>query len=122
MATAGRLLTLVLLVASCGAGVEGGDRVKLEEIRARVGSEFKLTPEGSLYLRAQLRAAGIEAVEGKAREIYRGFFLNADGSALRNDCHFVYLNVYDVHGTFLFQLYFDRLSGAVVKQNRADHY
>jgi hypothetical protein len=94
------------------------DRLTLETVQRTIENKLTLELEDELYVTAKLlpgKAVNVAELE----RVYRDFFFLPDGR--RRDTNYVYLNVYDANGQFLFQLAYDPRAGRMI-QNRTEHY
>lgn len=113
------LLLLLGAVFACGLGPTEEDRSRLQQVESTYGDRYRFRfARGDLYLEAYRTAAG-EPTEQEAGAIYRDFWL-ADGQR-RSDSRYVYLNLYDDEGDFLFQLSWDPERQELVRSSTS-HY
>lgn len=113
------LLLLFAAVFACGLGPTEEDRSRLQQVESRYGDRYRFRlASDDLYLEAYRTAEG-EPTEQEARAIFRDFWL-MDGQP-RSDSHYVYLNLYDDEGDFLFQLSWDPERQELVRSSTS-HY
>jgi hypothetical protein len=117
-------LLVVLLVSlgfSCYKATEE-DRVKLRELETKFGDryQFSLDKNGP-YLYAKLKNGAVMDKEDD-EAIYKVFrFINFEKRQER-DSTYVYLNLYDVKGSFLYQIYYDPQSHKFWREYKREHY
>lgn len=119
---AGEAIGLLLLFAAgfaCGLGPTEEDRSRLQQVENRYGDRYRFRlASDDVYLEAYRTGKG-EPTEQEARAIYRDFWFE-DGEP-RSDSRYVYLNLYDDEGDFLFQLYWDPERQELVRSSTS-HY
>jgi hypothetical protein len=94
------------------------DRLALGRVQRTVENQLTLGLEDELYVTAKLLPdTTITAAE--LERVYRDFFFVPNGR--RRDTEYVYLNVYDARGLFLFQLAYDPRAGRMIR-SRTEHY
>jgi hypothetical protein len=106
-------------VASCHYATQEDVR-RLGELRDRYGERFNFALESEIYLRVRCKSP-VAPSEKEVIGIYKIFFWNEQANGIRSDSSFVYLNLYDNRGKFLYQLAYDRNKGEFIK-GRVDHY
>ena len=94
------------------------DRAKLAELEQRFGSKYEFELDGALYLRARARDS-THPPSADIEDVYRTFIFGQDGA--RRATTFVYVNVYERSGDFLYQIFYDPGLGRFVK-SRTEHY
>jgi hypothetical protein len=99
------LLFSLILATACAPPPTLEDKRRLVELEEAFGKEldFQFSQDG-LYLEMKGLAQDPPSLED-ARNVYRKFWFKGDTP--RRDTNYVYLNVYDRHGTFQFQVYWD---------------
>lgn len=115
-------IVIILGVAGCdwtaGASATPEDRQRLERITQKYRTQLEFTLESDLYMRAKLRPEKRISV-AELEQVYRDFFFQPDGT--RRETLYVYLNVYDARGRFLFQLSHDPRKQQITRGS-AEHY
>lgn len=88
---------------TCGQGPTAEDRARLEKLEETYGDRYRFRfTSDDVYLEARQTTSGVPREE-EVSAIYRDFWLS--GSRPRQDSRYLYLNIYDRNGDFLFQLY-----------------
>ena len=94
------LLGAVMCLAGCVQPTPE-DRARIASLEAAYGDRFRFSTAEGLYLRVEPRE-GERVTDANAEDIFARFFLE-DGRK-RRETSFVYLNVYDADGDFVYQL------------------
>jgi len=93
----------------------------MSEVERLYSEEYYFKPDGDIYLSVILKIQkDTNEVEGDARGIYRHLIYN-DLTSTKHDVPYIYLNIYDENGHFLFQLSYDYRKGEFLKGQRP-HY
>ena len=108
---------LTFALPSCGSGMTGEDRSRLEALNRQYGTHFIFEIEEPLYVKAISRSGTPD--KKTAAAIYEAFWFNEQRP--RTDSRYVYLNVYGTKQQFLFQAYFDPASQSVTF-GTTEHY
>jgi hypothetical protein len=95
------------------------DESKMKLLQTEFGSRYSFVFEQDLYLKAQSLTADAPDKE-EATRIYKIFWFNGD-NRVRSDSNYVYLNIYNNQGQFLFQVSWDREKSKPIF-SRAEHY
>ena len=110
---------LCLLVTACTAPTpEDTERLRL--VKERYGAKFTFWLEGEAYLSAKAKTDQTFS-EADIEDIYRLFHSTGVGSDTMRTTAYVYLNVYGPDGSFLFQLYWDPISGRFDRGSTPHH-
>jgi len=99
------VLAALLLVWGC-TGPSSEDREKLRELERRFGDRYTFKFETEFNLGAQLKK-GAASSERDAEKIYKIFIFRDFEKGERRKTSYVYLNVYDENGAFLYQFFYD---------------
>lgn len=113
------LLAVFLLLCGC-VNPSADDNKKMGDLHDTFGDRYIFKLEDGLYIHAQLRKEAASS-DNDAEEIYKAFrFINFDKRVERSTSY-VYLNMFDSAGHFLFQLTYDPQSQKFVRGN-TPHY
>lgn len=112
-------LALTLCVACTSAPPSETDGQRLSTLKRQYGRRFDFAFDGDLYLRAVARD-NLRPSQDEIREVYRAFMFD-ESRTRRRPTSFVYLNVYDPKGAFLYQIAFDSSANEFVT-SRTEHY
>jgi hypothetical protein len=101
-----------LIVLGCGVGPTPEDARRLAALEQSRAGVYKLHPMADLYLDATFLGDGCP--DGGGAEALFGDFWMVNGRP-RPDSSYLYLNLFDRHGTFCFQLHWDPASQRLVR-------
>jgi len=96
------------------------DKAALANLKNRFGSNYEFDLEGEFYLNVVVKK-GFQYSEKDIENIYKSFFFKEADKFERRDTSYVYLNLFDSNGTFLYQFFFDFNDNNFVK-NHSPHY
>jgi len=106
---------LLLFVVEGCTHPSSEDNLQLSTLKAQFGGRYEFSLQAEFYLRVRMKP-GIAGSESEAQEIYRAFFMKkGQGILERRRTSYVYLNVYDSEGEFLWQLFYNPSSGKIEK-------
>lgn len=109
------LLAALLLVWGC-TKPPSEDKERLREVEKRFGDRYTLKLEGEFNLNARLKKGAI-ALGTDAQEIYKIFRFKDFAKREERDSSYVYLNMYDAQGKFLYQFFYDPQTKTFQKGN-----
>lgn len=111
-------LLLVFPLASCHSMATEEDKARLTALNRDFGTRFEFELASDLYVTARYRLEG-SPTQGEAEEIFKAFWFS--GNNPRDGSAFVYLNCYDRHGDFQFQLSYDPKTQRITRSS-TEHY
>ena len=111
------LFALMLAASSCLTACDHateGDKIAFAKVERAWGAKYEFHLSSDIYWSAKIRHGG-GVDEEELRTIFDQF------SGTRKNTVFVYMNVYDATGKFMFQLS-RREDGGIAKEIKAEHY
>lgn len=115
-----RLVALALILsAACSAPPSPVDKERLAALQQQYGHKFDFAFDSDLYVRAVSRDTAAPSL-AEMQNVYRTFMFEENGTRRRSTT-FVYINVYDAHGDFRYQVAFDPKASEFVL-NKTEHY
>jgi hypothetical protein len=105
----------VVILATCDSATKG-DREALHKVQERWGDKYDFKLSSDTYWTARAKPS----VTIDEKELQAAVSLFSRRTSVQPSA-FVYLNVYDHTGHFVFQLY-QNPSGDIVKDTRSEHY
>jgi len=110
------LCVLLIVLAACQSASRE-DTERLSSLQSTYGDRYVFSLKGEFHLLAQQRTT--EPVpEAEIENIYRAFFSKNPAEMIRRETSFVYLNVYDREGRFLYQLAYSPSRHGFVRSSR----
>ncbi len=113
------LLAVVFLFWGC-ANPSGEDKERVRELQRLFGDRYTFKFEDEFYLHAQLKKGAVSS-EQDAEEIYKVFKFTDFKKRLERHTSYIYLNMFDPKGVFLFQLHYDTRASIFVR-GKTPHY
>lgn len=109
----------VLMVAACWClttcnPATEGDKIAFEKLTRSWGERYEFHLSREIYWSTKLRP-GTNVDENELRRIFDEF------AGTRKDTVFIYMNIYDQAGNFVFQLSRSE-DGGIAKETKAEHY
>lgn len=104
----------------CG-GPSPDDQAKLVELEKRFGNHYEFSFQGDSYLLAKLKKGATNS-DQETEEMYKLFLFQDFKKRERRSSSFVYLNIYDSKGNFLYQYFYDPQSQFFRKEEKVEHY
>jgi hypothetical protein len=108
-----------LLLSGC-SGPSEKDKSVLDRINNQFSKKYSFEFDGDLYLWAQAKD-GVVVNEEEMKSIYKDFFFEDTTATTKRNTTYVYLNVSDSSGAFIYQLAYDFTSNKFVK-GKTPHY
>lgn len=110
------LCTLLIFMVACQSASRE-DRERLSSLQSTYGNRYVLSLKGEFHLLVRQRAT--EPVpETEIENIYKAFFFKYPTEMVRRETSFVYLNVYDKDGRFLYQLAYSPSRHGLIRSDR----
>lgn len=114
------LLLLLLLFSAACARPSKEDQAKMRELESIFGDEYVFKFEGEFYIAALAKKdKPPKEIDKDAEEIYEAFmFSNSNSKKFVRPTNYIYLNMFNKEGVFLFQLLYNRRLSKFSKGNR----
>lgn len=103
------LILILPLFYSCSRH-NNEDEKLINELNKKWDSSYSIIPTYDIYL--SLRSKSNKVNENEIKNIFSDFFIR---KGTDRDSFYIYLNIYDKHNTFLYQLYYDRNKKKIIK-------
>ena len=111
---------LILLLLAC-YGPSDSDNTAFKRLEERYSDLYSFEYDGDLYLWANAKQ-GTTVKDEDITTIYKLFFFEKNGNKIsKRNSSYVYLNISDANGTFLYQIAYDFNKNAFVK-GQTPHY